>query len=177
MMNHVNRWKSKKSQIFMFDFITALVIIVVGIAIILSYFQIELENTNVYDLNLQIMDSFTTNKINDLNNAEVRELFIQRRINNVENTIAQQVSEFYFRNSSSGLANSLTELYISDFISNAHNINVSISDGVIEESIYLQLSNPTSMDDSELSSSITRVIFGVWGSDSFVYDLRIDIWQ
>ena len=98
-MSLVNKWQSRKSQIFIFDFITSFIILIVAIVIVLSYFQSTSDNVDIYGINLEIIDSFTTTNINSLNNEEVRNLFIAREITNIENTIAQQVGEFYYRNS------------------------------------------------------------------------------
>ena len=62
-MSLVNKLLGRKSQIFIFDFITSFIILIVAIVIVLSYFQSTNDNVDIYGINLEIIDSFTTTNI------------------------------------------------------------------------------------------------------------------
>ena len=175
-MSLVNKWKSKKSQIFIFDFITSFIILIVAIVIVLSYFQSTSDNVDIYGINLEIIDSFTTTNINSLNNEEIRNLFISRQITNIENTIAQQVGEFYYRNSISNAQN-LTELFIRDFISGQMNINVTMYNSTHKLILYSDTRKSIDFDDAQISSVTDRLIFGTYGGERYLYNFKIELWQ
>jgi hypothetical protein len=169
----------KKSQILIFDFILSLVILVIFFGLIFSYYFDKTDNYDIYGENLNLLNGFTMTKINSLNDLEIRDLFIQGSIKNIENTIANQVAEFYY----SGdyvLARNLTRIFASNYIGNNYNtqillINQTGSEFLLYENIVFDVS----FNDSEVSSSISRKIFGFINLNQAYgpYDFKIRSWR
>jgi hypothetical protein len=175
-MNLVNKLKQKKSQIFIFDFISSFVILIVAIVIVLSYFQSTSDNVDIYGINAEIIDIYTTTKINELNNFEVRDLFVRGLITNIENTIAQQVSEFHYRGADSNSRN-LTRIFVQDFITQQMNINVTLYDEVHSFNIYSDINKEIEFQNAEISSVTERLVFGTYQGDKYTYTFKIELWQ
>jgi len=118
MAKHVkiNFINDKKSQIFIFDLIFASIIIIVAIAIILSYYNNNFDNADLYNYNSQILNGLTEIELNSLNSNEIRQFFKDDKITNIHNTIAQQIIDFYAKNNLID-AKFLTEIYVKDLIS------------------------------------------------------------
>lgn len=183
-------FNSRKSQIFMFDFIFAVVLLIVAVSIILSYLGSTTENVNIYDLNLKVMESVTSTKINSLNDEEIRNFFKERKIVSVDNTIAQQISEFYYFNQNNITINNnilidgndskdLSKAFIEDFIPKQININVTLEegDGTIYE-VYSLLNRPEiNFEDSGVSSVTKRYILGFYKNEFYDYEIKVKLWQ
>jgi len=173
----------KKSQIFLLDAFLAFIIVVVAIAVILSYTSSTTSNMNVYAVNQQVLNSLTKTKINSLNDEEIRELFKAGYIKNVENTVGQQIGEFYFLNNLS-LAQNLTRVFIKDFITKQMNANISLiendSGTITNTELHSILNRQTvSIDDAVITSVTKRSIIGFINETTFYgpYTLEIKIWQ
>jgi hypothetical protein len=52
----------------------------------------------LYSYNCQILNGFTETELNSLNSNEIRQFFIDGKITNIHNTLAQQVIDFYENN-------------------------------------------------------------------------------
>ena len=169
---------SKKAQIFIFDFILSIVILIISIGIILSYFNNTTENVDVYDLNHLILDGFTKTKINSLNDEEIRLLFVYNKIQNIENTIAQQASEFYYEGDLE-LAQNVTRIFVSDFITNQMNVNITLSNSTFNYNLYEDINKRISFDDAEIASVTNRLIIGYINDTAYYgpFNIEVRIWQ
>lgn len=170
--------KPKKSQIFLFDLIFSLVIIIISLGLVFSYFYNPSLNVDIASLNQEIMGSLTQTKINSLNNEEIRQLFIRNEIRNVDNTVAQQISEFY-SNGREVRALELSETFLRDFVLQQININVSLYDGPDRFQLYHRSNNNIEFDNAKISSMTRRTVFGYTDLDTsfgpYVFEVRI--WQ
>ena len=166
----------KKAQIFMLDFILSIVVLVIAFVIVFSYFGSTTPNKNIYDLNNEIVNAFTTTKINSLNDENIRLYFTAQKIKNVENTIAQQVGEFYFLNQTSD-AQGLTRDFMSIYISNQVNINVLIVNNSDEISIFNKTNKGSSFQGSQISSTTNRLVLGSYNGSLYSYEFSVRLWQ
>ena len=167
--------KTNKSQIFFFDLIFSFVILVVSLGLFFTYFLVVNDNEDIHTLNREVLERFTTTNINALNNEEVREMFVRNEITNIQNTVAQQVAEFYY-DGENELAQNLTSIFISSFSSTELNIVVEIYNTTDSYVLYsTELRN--SKEDSDVVSSQTRDVIGFRNGESFgPYTFNIDIW-
>ena len=171
--------KRLKSQIFIFDMILSFIIIIISLGIVLSYFVTTTENIDIYDYNYQILSGFTQTKINSLNNEEVRIMFINNQIRNIDNTVAQQVGEFY-HNGDLILAQNLTRIFVSDYVNSQMNFRITIYNNT-NSYILFNITNQGKEDIelSTVSSVKERTIFGfinktqIYGPDK----IKIEIWM
>lgn len=162
--------KSTKSQIFLFDVIFSVVILIVSIGIVFSYFTETYSNDDLYTLNYDILDSMTTTKINSLNNEEIRDMFREGNIQNIENTLAQQIGEF-INNGEIYLAKNLTEIFLKNHVNNRMNFNITMGGVTLFEQIR-SLKN-----ESRMVTKTQRDVFGFEDrSSSYEYTLKIEIW-
>ncbi len=172
--------KSHKSQLFLFDLIFSFVILIVSVGLILAYFSSTNDNKDLFNLNLEIMNGFTNTKINSLNDDEIKQMFIDNYIRNVENSVAQQVCDFHFE-SHPDLAWNLSEIFVDTYLGKQININISIENetGHISQ-VYYKLNNPqVSYVDSLLSSSTQRTVYGIINKTNTYgpYIFRIKLWS
>lgn len=167
--------KTKKSQIFFFDLIFSFVILVVALGIFFTYFLVVNDNEDIHSLNREIMERFTTTNINALNNDEVRAMFVQNKITNIENTVAQQVAEFYY-DGENDLAQNLTRIFVQSFVSVELNVEVRIEN--TSNSLILYDNEPrTPREDAQIISSQNRDVIGFREDETFgPYTFKIDIW-
>lgn len=171
--------KSKKSQIFLFDLILSLVIVLVTLGILFSYYSSTQDNLNIYDLNLQIMSGFSQTKVNSLNNEEVRRMFVQGQIRNIENTVAQQVAEFTY-NGRFDLATNLSRIFLEGYLPRQYNMNLSLNNGTVESEVFSRINRPNSpYEESDLASSMRRTIYGFINQTDYYgpYRFTIRIWS
>lgn len=149
----------RKSQLFLMDLITAVVILFLSLGVIFSYFSTTNENLEIYDLNKNLMESFTTIKVNSLNNPEIRRLFILGEIKNIENTVAQQVAEFYSENRVD-MARNLSELFFKDYIGGQTNVNVTLSNETKSLVIFSSIKKVKAFEEASITSTSQRTVFG-----------------
>lgn len=177
--------KSIKSQIFIFDMIFSIVIIIVSIGIAFSYYSNVSQNIDIYELNKNILTSFTTTPINSLNSEFVKDLFKQREVKNIDNSIAQQASEFYYRYTLEGGDNleksrNLTQSFIEDFISPEMNFQIVLDDGSSKTYLFNQSAklNSVSEQDADIVSYSQRTVFGFLNRTNYYgpYILEVKLW-
>jgi len=175
----------KKTQIFLFDLIFAFVIFIVSMTLIYTYYIDVEENVNIYDLNVNIINGFTNTKLNNLNDQEIRDLFIQNKIRNIENTIAEQVVEFYEANKTTPVeAKYLTKIYVQDYIDKQMNFEFTLENETDILTTLYQYPEPpmdykVSFENSTIATNTQRLIFGFKNQTYFYgpYILRVKIWM
>ena len=171
---------SKKSQIFMFDLIFSFVVIILTLSLVFNYYIDVNLNVDIHELNKNILSGFTHTKINTLNDEEIRDIFKQGKIKNIYNTIAQQVSEFYYYNDDL-YAKNLSRIFVEDYIRKEMNFNITLENktGSIFV-LYEQINRPEiSITDSSIVSRTSRTIFGFNNATDFYgpYTFKIEIWM
>lgn len=172
-------YNSSKSQIFMFDLILAFIIFIVSLGIVFSYFVSTTENVDIYDYNYEILSGITQTKINSLNSIEIRQMFLDNQIKNIDNTVAQQIGEFY-HDGKTDLAHNLTRIYIKDYVNKQMNFRITILNQTNSEILFEDIKNEKNESDSGTILSVTqRTIFGFINKDTTYGPdiIRIEIWM
>lgn len=164
----------------MFDLIFSTVILVVSVAIVMSYYTDTVENVDIYDLNSQILNSFTKTKINSLNSEEVRQMFINNEIKNIKNTVAQQVSEFYYLGNIARAEN-LTLIFIEDYVNKQMNFNITLENSSGSKISLFEVTNlkETPISKASISSVSERIVYGFINSTDFYgpFIFRVELWK
>lgn len=177
---------SKKTQIFIFDMIFSFVIIIITFGIVFSYYSSTSKNIDIYELNNNILNSFTKTQINTLNDDYIKELFKLREIRNIQNSVAQQAAEFYYiytRDSNPyylELSKNLSENFIDDFLTSELNIEVNLFDGATKINLMNQSAslNSVALDDAELTAVSKRSVYGFMNETHYFgpYKIEVVLW-
>ncbi len=176
-----------KGQFFLFDLILSIVIIIVSLSLIFNYYIYVEEDSDLYELNKNIINSFTNTKINDLNDDVVRDMFRKNYIKNIENTVAQQVIEFYFDANNpvlkKKLAKNLTRVFVEDYIDKQMNFNFTLSnstDSSCSDCVFVLHTalnkKEVSFEDASVVSVNNRRIFGFEGTKvhgPYLFEVKI----
>lgn len=164
----------KISQIFLFDLILSMVIVLVSVSLIALYYSNVTSNEDISTANNNFVEAFSKTKINNLNNDEIRNLFLEGKIRNIENTIAQQVSEFYFNNSEIEAIN-LTKIIAKDYFSEQVNVQIILIDGGTSVTLYNQTIKRK--EDAQVVSTFDRNIFGFYENNPYgPYTITSEVW-
>lgn len=174
----------KKGFFFTFDAILALGVLVVAFMLILStfYHQPEQKQTAIYSEDL--MDLFATTKVNEVQKDDVFRMWCDRcsgglhLIENPENTLLEQMGEFYYKADSQ--ANP-------DYYKHAETIARSISQGLVKQqysySIYINSTliynlTRTEQENATLLIAAKRLAYGMVGQQLWgPYIAEVRVWQ
>lgn len=177
---------NKKSQIFIFDLIFAFIILIVSLGLFYAYYLDVDENEQLYDLNMDILNGFTNTKINNLNDDGIRDLFIQNKIRNIENSVAEQVVEFYINNNTyPGEAESLTKIYVKDYVDKQMNFLLSIENKTGGDYLVLYKYPEDPMpfrveyENASIATHSQRIIFSFRNQTEFYgpFVFKVKIWK
>lgn len=165
----------KSSQIFLLDFIVATVLIVVSVGTFFVYYSFTDPQEDLFDTAYRLSNVMSSTKINDLNNDFVRDLFINRKITNIDNTLYQQISDFH-QSGDTNLAINLTEQVVDTYLIDRIGYNITLDNGtsIIEldsSGVFL------SQDESKTVASVQRQVFGFEDSDPFLHVYTIEVWR
>jgi hypothetical protein len=171
----------KKSQVFLFDGIIGFTLIIIALGVILTYYSSSYENQNIHSLNQQLLNSYTSTKINDLNDNEIRNFFRQGQIRNIQNSIAQQTAEFHYEGKL-GSAKNLTEIFVDDFVTKQINAQILIYDNITINTpteLYIKKNRAIELVDAKSISSTKRSVIGFINTTSSYgpYTIQIILWQ
>lgn len=168
----------KKSQIFIFDLIFASIMIFVSLGLFFTYFSTTTDNSNIYTVNYEILNSISKTSINSLNDIGIRNMFRDGLIRNKDNTVGQQIGEFVY-DGRLDLAQDLTQIFVKNYISKQMNYNITLSNESITNILYEGKNTHVDYSDATITSSSNRIIIGFKGKNSFYgpYTLNIKIWQ
>ena len=93
----MNKRKTKKAFFFTMDAIIALFILVVGISVIFAFRSSEPPTVQSGIYSFDLMNHLTNTKIKEVNDNYILDLLDNGTITNKENTLFQQIAEFYWR--------------------------------------------------------------------------------
>lgn len=167
--------ENKKSQIFMLDFITAVVLFVISITIFFSYYYISDPTESLFDVVFDLSDTFSSLQINKLNNDYVRSLFIEQKINDIDNTILQQISDFHERgmpDDAQNLTKEITNIYITEQVGYSIMLDDSITQVLLDNS-----SKFGSRADARNIAVIQRQIIGIENVTPYVHVYTFEVWR
>jgi hypothetical protein len=173
----------KKSQIFIFDVIVAFVMIAIVISIILFYFIDFNRNDDIFVFGQEIMKSFTGTLLMDLNDEEIRLMFVRGDIKNFDLSVAQQIAEYYHLGRRD-LAVNLSSIFLSSFDFSGSYFSLAIINSTMSDSDYLYMSNDSrgvSFSDAEVASKLYRNVLvfdrNDIGIDAEKYRFELEIWS
>jgi len=170
--------KKLKSQIFLFDLLFSFIILVVSISIIFSYYNSTTDNVDIYSFNLKIINSLTKTSINSLNDDEIRKMFIDKKIRNIKNSVAQQISDFYYVGKLDDAKN-LTRIFIKDYVTKNINLNLTlINESGGEFNLYYVQNTNKKISDASILSENNRVVIGFINNTNYYgpYIFKVKIW-
>ena len=181
MMNfkhlNLNKFRSK-GQIFMMDLIFSFVILIVALGIASIYYSEVSNDDGLYEFTQDSLNRITTTSINSLNSPEIRNLFVQGKINNIENSIAQQVSIFY-ENGDLELARNVTRIYFENTEGNQYFMNISLINTTNSYSLYSSPVIRVSYEESKVSYAMSREVIAFTNRSQIIgpYTFQIILWQ
>lgn len=178
--------KQNKSQIFLLDLIFAFTLLLAALGLFFFYFSNITSDPDLFEFNRDLMNTFTGTNINALNNPEVREMFVDNRIKNVENSVAQQIAEFYYMDQESidspvsgELSRNLTRAFVGSFITSPELVfNITImEEGGSPVSLFSKENPSVSRDEAQVVSTTTRDVIGFYNlTTPFKYTFKIELW-
>lgn len=178
MTNFFSNFKYNKfSQIFLLDFIFATVLIVVSVGTFFVYYSITDPQEDLFDITYRLSNTMSSTYINELNNDFVRSLFISREITNIENTILQQISEFYEKgefNLADNLMSNVVDTYLIDRV--GYEIEL-LDVGDSTTRVLDSSGNYLDKNDSKTIASIQRQIIGFEGDNPFIHRYTFEVWR
>ena len=176
--------KYVKSQIFVVDLVFSFVLLIVTVAVLFTYYVDTDQNVDIYQVNVDILDSLSKTRINSLNDQTIRELFqnaATRRNINVENTLAQQIIQFVRLDAVDGeeLARNITNVIVNSYVGRELNVNLTLTNGSEVTPLYYvnNAGNPV-FKDATISSSNERLIIGFVNRTEYYdnYLLQLRVW-
>ena len=174
--------KHQKSQVYLFDLIVSFFILLGVLVIAVRYYSSETANSDIYEQGQELLDRYTTTNINSLNDEYVRELFRDNKVTNIENTVAQQVAEFYYVGDIDAAGN-LTQLFLGTKLLSEVNLNLSLyneSDGVYYVLYAIRgKGGSLQIKDATVSSVYKRLVAGYSNEtkNSYEYEFEVEIWE
>ena len=170
------RTPSKRSQTFVIDLISASVLLVVSLAIFFTYYFTSDPGDSLFDSVFEVSNAMSTLEINDLNNEFVRDLFISQKILDVDNTILQQISDFYVRGNSVDAIN-LTQEIAGIYLSGNIGYEIVLLDNINNVSVSLDSLSLNSKNSSRTVVAIDKRIFGFSGTTPYVHTYTFEVWR
>lgn len=102
----------RKGQFFSIDVFVAIAIIGIGLFVLYSTKTVQPSDSQTISLSSDLMKNFNSHKVKDIDNAFIITLIQNGTIQNSDNTLLQQISEFYVygqNDTASNLTQSVTE--------------------------------------------------------------------
>jgi len=155
----------KKAQFFTMDAVLAVSIILVTIVLMSSEYISERDESNIYFLSNDIMDVYSNLKVKDSINDYVKSLIANGSIVNINNTILEQIGEFWSENRS-GLASRFVVNITRDHIRDIFGFSVLVDEEVIyadNKSINNQLISSKRIISGITSDNVDKTIPKLWG--------------
>ena len=168
---------NKNSQIFLLDFIFATVLIVVSVGTFFIYFSATDPQEDLFDITYRLAELMSSTEINELNNDFVRNLFINREVTNIENSILQQISEFYERGNLT-LAANLTSNTVDTYLIERVGFEIELLD-VDSGAVEVLDSSGSFLDknESKTVATIQRQIIGFEDGEPFIHRYNFEVWR
>lgn len=168
----------KQGYFFTLDSFLAVSVIIVGLFVIFSYrtYIPDPDQTSMYAQ--QIGGILGANPLYELNNQYLDNLRSDGNITQSDNSLLEQIGEFYYRNLTKGclfclgLANQSVQNISKGLIDPKYGFRVVLENNTVYESDQNEL-------DSELVVSNKRIVFGVYnGTESWgPYAAEVRVWR
>lgn len=163
------------SQVFVIDLIAGSVLAIVSFAIFFTYYYQSDPPQSLYDDIFEFSNALSTIKINDLNNDFVRDLFISQKISDVDNTILQQISNFYEIGNlidAQNLTQEMTSLYLTRKIGYEVNLDNGTHLHILDSS-----TNFGSKENARIVVSVDKKIIGFTNQSPYIHTYTFEAWE
>jgi hypothetical protein len=169
---------SRSAQIFMMDLVFSFVILLVAIGIASIYYTQVSDDEGLYDFTQQSINRLTSLSINSLNNEEIRTLFSQGKITDIEYSLAQQISTFYYLGDQD-LAKNITRIFYENTEGKEFFMNITLGNQTNNFELYSSPQIRVSYEDSRVSYSLNREVITFYNGTTIIgpYTFTITIWQ
>ena len=159
----------KKAIFFTIDSLLASGIVIIAILLVSSFYSAESESTNINYASRDLVRVFSAMSIGETDNGYVKSLISSGEIKNTNNTVLEQIGEFWETGKKSMSAN-LTKNLTEDIIPSNYGFSVLIN----EENVYIRnLSiNNALVSSRSIISGITDTS-SLWGPDI----IEIRVWE
>jgi len=151
----------KNGYFFTLDVFIALAVIIVGLAIIFSYSPFSPPQSQTAISSQDLMNELASIKISEISTPFVQLLIENKTITNLENSILEQVGEFYVLHQYE-LARNVSWYTISNFLPPQYGVMLIINDTLIYESQQYSNDSPTLITSKKLISGIINQTI-MWG--------------
>lgn len=179
----------KKGYFFIMDAIIALFVLVLGLLIALSFFTHESMDDQVTFFSLNIMEFLSEHKLKSLNNDFAGTngyLHTNGNITNLENSILEQIGEFYYRNQTKGcsfclnLSSELIKNVTNELVTQRYNYYV-----IIEDMIILNMTRNVSIfnkdtimpNESMILIPTKKIIHGIYNDTELWGPYSVEVWS
>jgi hypothetical protein len=175
----------KKGYFFVLDAIIGLFIITLGLIMIFSFFKYEPGQEQLDLLAFDVMDFLSSNTISDINNDYAGPggvLHKDGNITQLDNTLLEQVGEFYYRNvtKNSDFTLNLADLFLSAVTKNTVPEGCGLIVRIENKTVY-NGSGPLTpaMNDSIVITPSRGVVFGIYNETEIFgpYSIEVIVWK
>lgn len=168
----------KRAQVFLFDLILSIVILLVSVSIFFLNFSTSQHSLDLHELSQEVMTALTRTQMKSLNSEEIRDMFINNQIRTPEHRVSQQLAEFQYLGETA-LAENLAESFLDDFIPRQVNARLRLSNASDVFILYEEGLSGTSFEEASASSSVSRSVFGRLNRTTLFgpYQLELEVWQ
>ncbi len=185
------RCLGRKGYFFLIDSIIALGVLAVGVFLVFALYVNVPPIEQPAILSDDIMDFFANNKIKDVDNAYAGlggTLWKEGKITNGENTLLQQIGEFYEKSKDDAAYLDITEQFIAELIQNVfpkeYSFEFWIHDLGVDTLIYPKNPSPEHLNSKEATEVIIpskKIVYGILNKetgDMFgPYNAEVLVWQ
>lgn len=170
---------SRKGYFFLIDSIIALGVLAIGVFLVLTLYTNVPSKEEQTILSEDIMDFFANNKIKDINNPYAGlggTLWQQGKITNAENSLLQQVAEFY-ANDDIDTAKTFIMQLIENILPTQYNLEFWMDDQLL----YPAAEQTDSKNAAEALIPSRKIVYGIMNpetGDMFgPYNAEVLVWQ
>lgn len=147
----------KRAYFYTVDALIAATLIFVAVLVIPKFYLKEPQSQNLNFVSQDIITTLSTIKVKDSPNSYVQQLITNNNITNTENTLIEQIAQFWALGQS-GLAQDLTKNVTDSIIPDNTNFGIWISSG---SNAWFTSQNNTPIENSSFVSVSTAIISGV----------------
>ncbi|MBN2458600.1 hypothetical protein JXB31_05730 [Candidatus Woesearchaeota archaeon] len=176
---------SKKGYYFILDAIIGLFVITIGIMLIFSYFKVEPSLEQSGFIAFDVMDFLSSNQIKELNSALYGvggKLHSDGNITNIDNTLLEQIAEFYYRNVT--LKSNFTIRLIEDLLNNLSSSVIPYNYGLLLAIDNNTVYNRTGVNAFEMVNATVvvptkKITYSVYNETQLVgpYIIEVIVWR
>lgn len=176
---------SRKGYFFLIDSMIALGVLAIGVFLVLTLYTDVPPKEEPTILSEDIMDFFTNNKIKDANNPYAGlggTLWRQGKITNAENSLLQQMAEFYANNDLDTAETFIIQL-IENILPTQYKFEFWIHNSGVDTLIYPKNPSQAHLDSKEATEVLIpskKIVYGINQATGEIfgpYTAEVLVWQ